>query len=125
MDGGDGVYNARVMLDLPIDYFGVTSSSRLADFENSDDSTSATPSQIKIFPNPASETVNLEIEIQDGQKVNVEIFDLNGKLVIAKQLEPQQRLYMLDTHSLLEGVYLLRLILNGEAIESKRLVIIK
>lgn len=123
VDAGDGVYSARVMLDLPIDYYGA-SSQRMGNEENSINDSSAT-SAIRIYPNPASETINLEIEILDGQKIEALIFDLNGKLIMTNQLEPQQTVYVIDTHLLSGGVYLLQVTVNGEAVESKRLVIIK
>ncbi len=71
------------------------------------------------------ESVNLEYGIDEGQNAQVEIFDLTGKLVLTNNLAPQQEVYSIETDELEAGVYMLRVIVNGEATESKRLVIVK
>jgi len=78
-----------------------------------------------IYPNPASESVNLEYGIDEGQIAQVEIFDLSGKLILTQNLAPQMEVYSITTTSLQAGVYILRLVIDGEATENKRLVIVK
>lgn len=119
--GGTAVYNARVMLDLPVDYYG-TSTQRIGQEQESNSTIS---NELNIYPNPASESVNLEYGIDEGQNAQVEIFDLTGKLVLTNNLAPQQEVYSIETDELEAGVYMLRVIVNGEATESKRLVIVK
>lgn len=55
----------------------------------------------------------------------MEFFDLSGKLVLARQLAPQQTVYSIETTSLNVGVYMLRVVVDGEASESRQLVIVK
>jgi len=78
-----------------------------------------------IYPNPASESVNFEYGIDEGQIAQVEIFDLSGKLILTQNLAPQMEVYSITTTSLQAGVYILRLVIDGEATENKRLVIVK
>lgn len=120
VEGGTAVYSARVMLDLEIDYYGA-SSQRIGQ----ESTNSATQSELKVYPNPASESVKLEFGVEEGQNAQVQIFDLSGKLVLSQQLVPQQEVYAIETGVLLEGVYMLRVIVEGEAKESQRLVIVK
>jgi hypothetical protein len=35
--------------------------------------------KINLFPNPATDYINLEIELQDNQEFSYELYDLNGK----------------------------------------------
>lgn len=69
--------------------------------------------------------MNLEYGIDEGQNGRVEIFDLSGKLVLTQNLVPQQEVYSIATVSLHAGVYILHLVIDGEATENKRLVIVK
>lgn len=119
-EGGTAVYNARVMLDLPIDYFGLNSQ-RFGQKKNN----ATIGSDMIIYPNPASESVNLEYGIYEGQNAQLEIFDLSGKLVLTKKLVKQQEVYSIETSLLQAGVYMLRIVVDGEATEVKRLIIVK
>lgn len=120
VEGGTAVYSAQVMLDLEIDYYGA-SSQRIGQ----ENSSATTQSELNVYPNPANESVKLEYGVDAGQRVQVEIFDLNGKLVLSQQLPPQQDVYTIETVILHEGVYMLRVVVDGEATESQRLVIVK
>ncbi|MBI3509940.1 MAG: PKD domain-containing protein [Bacteroidetes bacterium] len=119
--GGTAVYSARVMLDLPVDYYGL-STQRTA---NADQQNPVLSDDLKIYPNPTNEIVNLEYGIDDGQNAQVEIFDLTGNLLLSKQLAPQQEVYMISTAELESGVYMIRLVVNGESTKCKRLIIVK
>jgi hypothetical protein len=61
-----------------------------------------TESTVKIYPNPVSDRLNLEIEGQLSFKVS--LFDLNGKQVFTAQNER-----IIDVSSLSKGTYLLEL----------------
>jgi len=118
--GGTAVYSARVMLNLPIDYYGA-SSQRIGQ----DVVTPSTQNELNIYPNPANESVRLEYGVEEGQSAQVEIFDLAGKRVLSQQLPPVQEIYAINTAELPEGVYMLRVVVDGEATDGNRLVIVK
>lgn len=69
--------------------------------------------------------MNLEYGIDEGQNAQLEIFDLSGKLVLTQNLSPQQEIYSIETSMLQAGVYMLRIVVDGEATENKRLIIVK
>lgn len=64
--------------------------------------------KINIFPNPATEsiTVNLENNIL---KLNVELYDMMGKLLISKEIEPLQSSFVVNVKDLANAGYLLRI----------------
>ena len=78
LPGGSGVYGARVMLDLPIDYFGTTNSERLANEGNSvGDSSSA----IKIYPNPNNGAAHVEYMLPENSAGVLDVYSSTGMLM--------------------------------------------
>ncbi len=64
---------------------------------------------IKIFPNPATNQLNITYEAINQGVVNLEVFDLNGKRIIQEKQQPnsQPNTYSLDISQLEIGFYLL------------------
>ena len=63
---------------------------------------------LKIFPTVASTNVNI---LTDGSKLNVKVYDLNGKLLqLATYRQPEINL---DVSSFESGLYLLQLEMVG------------
>lgn len=118
VEGGTAVYSARVMLDLPVDYFGGNTQRVSQQGVEQHEATF-----IRVFPNPASEYVQLDMVSEDSQNAQVEIVDLHGKVVLSQQLSSDQSSHLIKTSTLTEGVYLLRIIADGVEIEGQRLVI--
>ena len=85
-------------------------------------------SQVGVFPNPASEYVNVLFVPSRTAKSSIEMYDISGKLVVSiyngesQQGKPYQK--RVDTRNLSAGVYVIRF-RNGEFIETKKLVIAK
>lgn len=44
------------------------------------------PTNLKVWPNPASEAVNLDFTLQSGGAVQVEVYDIQGRLLTRKDL---------------------------------------
>jgi len=63
------------------------------------------PLSLKVFPNPASN--NLEIEINEGLNYDLEckIYDLNGRFILSKNLNQSKR--NISVRSLDNGIYIL------------------
>lgn len=80
---------------------------------------------LKIFPNPFRERLSVEYFLHDENRVTIELFDMNGKLV--KQLDECVELPGFHQHNfafeekLTAGIYFLR-ISEGEKIYFKKLV---
>jgi Leucine-rich repeat (LRR) protein len=75
--------------------------------------------QASIYPNPTSN--NFTIELNTANKQTLQIFDVNGKVVLNQTLNGKTNV---DCSTLSEGVYNISLISN-EGIVNKRLVIVK
>jgi hypothetical protein len=93
-----------------------------------DTGTLSTPTEvldsIKLFPNPASDYVNLTMNGQlSGSKIQVNIFDTLGKRVINRSYDNassfEQRI---NTSSLDAGIYIVK-VTDGEASTTKKLII--
>lgn len=72
---------------------------------------------VKLYPNPSINTSFLEINTPIGAKIEGHIFDAAGKLVgdqlFDKVLDDGYISYRLDAQSFAEGVYNIRLIIDG------------
>jgi hypothetical protein len=78
-----------------------------------------------IFPNPASDSVSLELVLPDNSNVEIEIYDLSGRLVMQKNLGElsagEQRIELI-TSVLQNGVYTI-IAQNSSEKSSARLVV--
>ncbi|MEM8901444.1 MAG: T9SS type A sorting domain-containing protein, partial [Bacteroidota bacterium] len=65
--------------------------------------------RIKVFPNPATDQLNITYEAINQGVVNLEVFDLNGRRVIQENQKANSQLnsYYLDISQLEVGFYLL------------------
>jgi hypothetical protein len=75
--------------------------------------------QLSVYPNPAS--VQFIIETTNTEKQTMQLFDLNGKLVLTESMTGKA---IIDVSNLNDGVYNLTLTSN-EGIINKKLVIVK
>jgi len=78
-------------------------------------------SEIKIYPNPARERINLELPHELVEKgATIEIVSSDGKLIRREQANSPK--FSLETDKLVSGVYLLR-VRSGKFLLVKRLVV--
>lgn len=74
--------------------------------------------QVKVFPNPAVESVRLQFELQKTEEVKASILDLKGRQVMRterSQLSPGTHQIEWNVQSLPSGTYFIRL--KGESME--------
>jgi hypothetical protein len=78
---------------------------------------------IDIYPNPASASIDVEVELPFGEQMSIELFDLSGKSlgVLYRGTHYKQK-YALDLGERAKGVYLLRFSV-GTHNYSKKLVV--
>lgn len=68
--------------------------------------------RVRIYPNPVYDQLNIHLTEVGGEKLLIEILDLQGKIVLEKSiktLDSGDQTITLGLHSLKTGVYLLRL----------------
>lgn len=77
---------------------------------------------LQVYPNPTSNSFRLSFT--DNMEGNLNMYDVNGKLVLSKSLFPT--LSIIDVSALSEGVYTISIISNLSATAiNKKLVIVK
>ena len=80
--------------------------------------------QIKLFPNPASDQVQLNIELQKiSSQVNIDLMDIQGRLIQSNQLGSLKSFSTeIDVHNLPAGTYFVR-IATDFGVRTERLII--
>lgn len=60
---------------------------------------------LKIYPNPANEVTTIELINIDNESCLVQVFDLNGRLVMSEAANQQQSVFQLNVSHLAKGMY--------------------
>ncbi len=83
-------------------------------------------SQINVYPNPAKEMINIELDANSYSTVNIEIYNLIGEKVL--ELQPSvsegDNLVSVLINNLLDGVYLLK-VFKGSEVSCRKFIISK
>ncbi len=81
---------------------------------------------LKIFPNPASDLLVIQILDINRENLKMELFDFNGKLIETTSLLQGSTIAYFDTKGIYSGLYLLKATNeNGIFIATKKVEIIK
>ncbi len=82
--------------------------------------------QLTIYPNPATNAINVAIIQEEINEVAINMFDLNGKLVRKIQLSPESGqsslMQAIDISSLTTGVYIIETIVNNKSKTSSKIL---
>ncbi len=90
---------------------------------NTDDISNPDLSQaIKIYPNPAGETVTFEISNITKEPIAVEMFDINGKKILSRSYNSGSTKETLNTGNIAKGIYTIK-IKSGNNIDFRKLVL--
>jgi hypothetical protein len=83
-----------------------------------------TESSIIVFPNPASEFVQVAFTGVNGKNINIQLLQLDGKIVSDSPVTslPDKGVWRIDTENLVSGLYYLNII-SDTGIVSHKLVI--
>lgn len=75
-----------------------------------------TINEISVYPNPASHQINISFENKSAQNVMLTIIDLNGKVILTKNLGSLtgKRNETISTSEIAKGSYILQLTTNGK-----------
>ena len=66
--------------------------------------------QFKLYPNPSTGRVGVSLDNNVGQDVNVEVFDLNGRILKSFEIKNSSNQFGFDLSDLSSGVYFVKLI---------------
>lgn len=94
-----------------VDYIDVAFVSNTANLENTND--------LKVFPNPIDDIINLEYALSKNETVNISIFDVQGRLLSTLLAENQfagiqKASFNLADFGLTKGVFLLKIQIGTE-----------
>ena len=88
----------------------------------------AANTSISVYPNPATDFINIQFSLTEASKVDVKIFDLNGRLMLAQpsqsKISGTQNLKV-SLASLPPNTYFVRLTVNNEIAGINKLVVIR
>ena len=76
--------------------------------------------EIKIYPNPASKLLYVDLPDDMDVECQVQIFNLHGQMLLSQKVKPHHPIHI---ESLPQGIYLLRL-KNGDSIFHKRFLVL-
>ncbi len=79
---------------------------------------------LSIYPNPASQLLNISFTINDPQSIEIEILSLNGKVLYSDNLTHFKGAFLksLDVSAFAKGIYMLRLKSDQETTVKKLVV---
>lgn len=79
-------------------------------------------SNMSLFPNPSNEQVKLTFEIKESSTIKIELFDITGRLISTvseKKNQIGQIAETINTSTLSEGAYLIKVNANGNISHQK------
>ncbi len=81
--------------------------------------------ELNLYPNPASDFVSLEMNLQDAGTVQISIYDITGKIVTTKHINSFGGLqtYPISLSSISQGSYIVRVSINNEIKSIKQLIV--
>ena len=79
---------------------------------------------LDVYPNPAGDQVTLAVQLTDAQAIQVQVFDLMGRMVATQNYGTMsgQQWLPLQTNTLSNGVYSLRIAV-GDGFVTRKLVV--
>ena len=81
------------------------SSYKVASFEN----TLSESVYIMVYPNPASDILTLTISLQDRKRIQLDVVDVAGRILLNKKFEASEVRHEIDIRDLISGIYFLRI----------------
>ena len=76
----------------------------------------------EIFPNPAREVVSLQFSVHRFQSATIEIYDLNGKKLLKKQIHAGTKELKLDVSNLKSGIHFCKISTEQYSVTKKLLI---
>ncbi len=119
-EGGDAVYAARVILGIdPLQYnLAYTKPPVHKPLSTTE------KEELKVYPNPANDKLNIELSNALEGLATIEIYDLNSRLCYSTNINMAQKLQSINISGIKKGIYNLKIKTTNKT-ENQKLVIIK
>jgi hypothetical protein len=75
-----------------------------------------------VFPNPAKDFIAIQLNQLTKNNLDIELYDLTGKLIQKTVLFQGSTIVNFDTRTLYEGTYLIKIIDNGNVVTKKIMI---
>lgn len=82
-----------------------------------------TNSEFKIFPNPANNTVNIEISNNEKENFYIEIINITGKIIKTENIQSNNKTISIDISDIPAGIYICKLLGSNKTSLQKKLII--
>ena len=119
LDGGDAVYSARVMLGLFINEADANPN-RIANYTTENET-----QESLVYPNPNDGNMYFDYSLMDDEQGELQIYDVMGKLIKIYELSAEENQLYINDAQLQNGVYLFKLVVNNQIVNSGKVIIIK
>ncbi|MCF8296441.1 MAG: T9SS type A sorting domain-containing protein [Saprospiraceae bacterium] len=116
--GGPAVYTARIIIGFDPDEHGLPYR-----FANPD-STDKKVYSAKLFPNPASNQLEIEFNTYAGE-FNISFYNILGEEIFAKEIIANSNKFVLNLDKIKTGIYFVNITKNKEVICKEKIVVIK
>jgi len=81
---------------------------------------------VKLYPNPAQDKLNVELKLKDGiKKVTLIAYNIVGQMVYELQIPTDRQSYVIDIRTWIAGQYSIKIIADEELISTQKISIIK
>jgi hypothetical protein len=84
-----------------------------------------TEAGILVFPNPARNEVYFAIDLEAAQHLQMELYDIQGRLLVNESVENTKEFHKLDLANFAEGVYFYRVSGGTNYLKTGKIVVIK
>jgi hypothetical protein len=126
LSGGLGVYLARMMLKINTDIIiPVPGSGQRPETGLNVNNTGNSPSEFSVYPNPNNGNMQLQYQLEEGQRGVFALMDLAGKVIKEVKLEDGQRSLSITEDKIVNGIYFYRFMVEGQVVKTGKLVIAK
>jgi hypothetical protein len=111
--GGENFYRVKQVTE---EYGEITTVVRKLTFRQ--------PGTIALFPNPASDELQVDLSVYQGKKVDLYIFSELGQLMIQKQVDKITKdPIKIDVTSLVDGQYQIHIAVEGKRSMSRKFIV--
>ena len=83
------------------------------------------PHRLSVFPNPATNSISLELNVKENEELKFEIYDATGNTVLSKTCVMKQQKTELNIESLKTGLYVITAVTSIGIQHTSKLVVIK
>lgn len=120
---GTAIYDARVMLSLDINDY--TDESRMMEISNNNDIGAVEDKVGILYPNPASNSCTYEALLAESESGFILMYDLTGRLLHSYKLNSGENKVEMNLNEFDNGIYIYKILVNGNIVDNKKLVIQK